>query len=174
VSVISGQQFWSLFEGFRHSAWRWEAQPAYLIADEQADLARFLADEPEPPNHNADWHDQIRAWAAVGKTVSRVRVLTAPLTDYQRYQVAWGIPGNVTAGEQVRILDPAAVTEPIAPQQDFWIFDDATVVHLNFDPEGRLIDRHLIDEPDLDQYARWREAAIRVSLSWRDWVDART
>lgn len=174
MSVIDGEQFWALFEGFMRSAWRLETQPTYTIPSEQADLARFLAGEPEPVDHNAEWHEQVRAWVSVGKTVSRVRVLTNPVTDYQRYQFAWSIPGNTAAGEQVRILDAARAAEAGLPTQDFWIFDNHFVVHLNFTAGGELVGRELIDNPDLDLYLGWRDAAVTRSVPLRDWQDART
>ncbi|MCP3798420.1 hypothetical protein NLX83_04020 [Allokutzneria sp. A3M-2-11 16] len=169
MTALDGPRFWAIFENFRRSAWRWEAQPAYSIPDEQADLARFLAGEPEPPGHNSDWHEEVRAWAAEGKRVSRVRAITPPLTDYQRYQLAWGIPGNVRAGEDVRVLDLSMDPTIVVPQRDFWIFDDVTVVHLDFSPDGVLLGRVLVEDPDLDMYHQWRDLAMSRAVPVREW-----
>lgn len=170
MSVIDGEMFWSLFEGFRDTAWRWEAQPVFTIADEQPDLQRFLRGEPEPLGHNEDWHHQIKEWAQAGKRISRVRLLAEPVTDYQRYQLAWGIPGNVAAGEEVRILTKDHAVGLDLPDQDFWIFDNHRVVFLNFDQAGRLVDRELVDRPDLDLFLSWRDAAVTRSHAWQDWT----
>ncbi|MCK2258294.1 DUF6879 family protein [Crossiella sp. S99.1] len=169
MTVLDGAQAWALFENFRRSAWRLEAQATYTMPSEQPTLARFLAGEPQPDGHNSDWHDDIRRWASQGKTISRVRVVSQPLTDYQRYQLAWGIPGNVNAGEDVRILDRSAHTDVVVPHQDFWLFDDQTVLLLNFDDAGRLVDRVLVDQPDLDQYRAWQQAALAHAVPVLEW-----
>ncbi|GAA4018143.1 hypothetical protein GCM10022247_47000 [Allokutzneria multivorans] len=173
---VDGAAVTDLFQACR-SAWRWEAQPTYTIPTEQPTLAQFLAGEPKPENHNASWHRRIAAWTAEGKRIARVRVLSHPLTDYQRYQLAWGIPGNMAAGEDVRVFDPESHPDVVAPQQDFWIFDGpadvCTVLRLNFDPDGRLLNRTLVAEAEQDRYRSWQQVAINSSVPLRDW-DARS
>ena len=164
----------SYFRDFERSAWRLEVQPTYTMPNEQPSIAKFLAGEPKPADHNAKWHVTVRNNLAAGKSMGRVRVVRRPLTDYQRYQLAWGIPGNIEAGEDIRILD--ATDEGFGlPDQDFWLFDDATVVHLNFAPDGTLIDRELLEDPDLITYRRWRDTALAQSVALADFKpDART
>jgi hypothetical protein len=93
------------------------------------------------------------------------------LTDYQRYQFAWGIPGNIEAGEDIRILD---LTEDdlALPDQDFWFFDDSVVVHLNFDPDGTLLNIEQLENPDLPKYLRWREVALEHAVTFSEYVGA--
>jgi hypothetical protein len=162
------------FHNFERSAWRLEVQPTYTMPNEQASIALFRGGEPKPETHNVKWHETVRANLAAGKTMGRVRVVSRPLTDYQRYQLAWGIPGNVAAGEDIRILD-LSTAEVDLPEQDFWLFDDTTVVHLNFRPDGTLIDRELVEDPDLGLYRRWRDVALAYSVALADFKpDART
>ncbi|WP_020673379.1 DUF6879 family protein [Amycolatopsis nigrescens] len=138
MTLLKGQAFSARFSDYKRSAWRFETQPVYTMPGEQPGLARFLAGEPQPAGHNDDWHEKVRSWVSAGKSIGRARTVRQPLTDYQRYQLAWGIPGNVEAGEDIRILD---LTEDDLglPDQDFWLFDDSTVVHLNFNPDGTLV-----------------------------------
>jgi hypothetical protein len=165
LDLAAWRECWSNFE---RSAWRLETQQTYTIPDEQEDFTRFLAGEPKPPDDNAEWHAQIHGWAAEGKFLSRVRVVRYPLSDYQRYIFAWGVPDNIAAGEDVRVLD--IVDEDFGlPRQDFWMFDDSVVVHLNFNPDGTLINIELIDEPDLAKYRGWRETAVKNSVAFSEW-----
>jgi hypothetical protein len=157
------------FRDYRRSAWRLEVQPTYTMPGEQVGLALFRAGKGKPADHNAAWHKTVRNNAEAGKTMGRVRVVRRPLTEYQRYQLAWGIPGNIEAGEDIRILD-LTDRDLGLPTQDFWFFDDATVVHLNFRPDGTLIDRELIENPDLDQYRRWRDTALACALALTDFI----
>lgn len=172
--LLESEAWQRYFTDFTRSAWRLEVQPTYTMPNEQPSLALFRAGEPKPEAHNAGWHNTVRANIAAGKTMGRVRVVRRPLTEYQRYQLAWGIPGNVAAGEDIRILDLSAVTVDL-PNQDFWLFDDAIVVHLNFRPDGTIIDRELIEEPDLGKYLGWRDLALANSVALADFnPDART
>jgi hypothetical protein len=164
---LDGEAWQSYFRDYEHSAWRLEVQPTYAVPKEQPSIARFLAGEPKPADHNAAWHVTVGNNIAAGKTMGRVRVVRRPLTEYQRYQLAWGIPGNIDAGEDIRVLD---LTERDLglPDHDFWLFDEVTVVHLNFAPDGTLIDRELIEQPELGKYLHWRDIAIANSVKVED------
>lgn len=170
--LLDGEQFGKHLRGYERSAWRFETQPTYTMPNEQASQARFLAGEPKPDDHNASWHETVRSLVTAGKTIGRVRTVRRPLTDYQRYQLAWGIPGNIAAGEDIRILD---LTEDDLglPSQDFWLFDDRIVVDLNFRPDGTLINVDQLDNPDIDQYRQWRDIALAHAVPLAEW-NART
>lgn len=171
---LDSETWQSYFRDYERSAWRLEVQPTYSMPNEQASIVKFLAGEPKPAEHNARWHVTVRNNVAAGKTMGRVRVVRRPLTDYQRYQLAWGIPGNIGAGEDIRILDATDDSYGL-PDQDFWLFDDATVVHLNFASDGTLIDRELIEHPDLAKYLSWRDVALAHAVALDDFKpDART
>ncbi|WP_380284599.1 DUF6879 family protein [Kitasatospora purpeofusca] len=142
--LLDGDQWRRHFDGYRHDAFRLEAQPVYTMPREAENLARFLRGEPKPADHNAAWHARVRGFVSSGRTIGRVRVVRQPLTDYQRYQFAWGIPGNIAAGEDIRVLDATEQDYGI-PLQDWWMFDDSSVVRLNFRPDGTQINRELAD-----------------------------
>ena len=169
MTVISGAEMSALFDGYQRTAWRFETQPVYTMPDEQASIARFLTGEPKPSDHNEDWHETVRSYVAAGKKISRVRVVRQPLTDYQRYQLAWGIPGNIEAGEDIRILD-ATGNDLGLPKQDFWMFDDSIVVHLNFNTDGTFCDRDRVQSSDLSVYLKWRDTAVSHSVSYAEYA----
>jgi hypothetical protein len=174
VRSLEGDEWAAYFRGFRISAFRLETQPTYTMPAEQPNVARFLAGELPPEGHNAAWHKTIADHAAAGRTMSRVRTLTRPLTDYQRYGFTWSIPGNLAAGEDVRILDLTGREDfdpgITVPGQDWWLFDDAAVVHLNFRPDGALSGRELIEDPDLGEYRRIRDLALASSVPFAEYV----
>ncbi|MFC1408013.1 DUF6879 family protein [Streptacidiphilus sp. N1-12] len=169
--LLDGERWREVFDAFEHDAWRFEAQPTYTMPNESESLARFLRGDPKPVDHNVRWHRRVRAYRAAGRTVGRVRMVRRPLTDYQRYQFAWGIPGNIDAGEDIRILD-ATQTDYGLPLtgRDWWIFDDATVVDLNFRPDGTQISRELLESPDISQYLRWRSVAMEHSVPFAQYL----
>ncbi|MEU9332442.1 DUF6879 family protein [Streptomyces sp. NPDC048290] len=168
--MLSDGEWQDVFDSYQYDAWRFEAQPTYTMPREAENFARFLRGEPKPADHNARWHGRVEAFRAAGKTIGRVRIVRKPLTDYQRYQLAWGIPGNIGAGEDIRILD---ITEndhglPVTGQ-DWWMFDDATIVRLNFRPDGTLIGRELL-KGGIEAFQHWKQVALAASVPLLEYV----
>jgi hypothetical protein len=137
---------------------------------EAASVARFLRGESKPGGHNARWHERVRGFVESGRSIGRVRIVRRPLTDYQRYQFAWGIPGNIAAGENIRVLD---VTQhnyglPLSGT-DWWMFDESVIVHLNFRPDGTQINRELFAD-DITPYLEWKRIALAHSVPFHEYV----
>lgn len=167
---LDGEEWQRFFDGFERDAWRFEAQPTYTMPGERESLARFLCGEEKPAQHNARWHERVRGFVSTGRSIGRVRIVREQLTDYQRYQFAWGIPGNIRAGEDIRVLD---VTRgdcglPLTGQ-DWWMFDESAVVHLNFRPDGTQINREKF-EGDLSPYREWKRIAMEHAVPFEEYV----
>ncbi|SFC72630.1 DUF6879 family protein [Streptomyces aidingensis] len=168
--MLSDGEWRKIFDAFHRDAWRFEAQPAYTMPREADNFARFLRGDPKPEDHNTHWHERVRAYREAGKTIGRVRIVRQPLTAYQRYQFAWGIPGNLEAGEDIRILDVTHESRGLPVDgQDWWMFDDTTVVHLNYRPDGTQIGRVLHDG-DAEPYRKWKQEALEASIPFSDYV----
>lgn len=161
--TLSREDLSALFQGFRRSAFRMETHQTYTMPGEAGEVRDFLAGRPMPPDFNAGWHATIRANVTAGKTIQRLKIVRRPFTDYTRFLFAWALPGNVAAGEDYRILD---VTDRPAdiPDQDFWLFDDSTVVLLNFDSDGVLLDRQLADSSKMAEYLHRRDTALSEAV----------
>jgi hypothetical protein len=157
--VVTSEEFGAMFENYERSAFRMETHQVYTMPRERPTFEKFLAGEDMPEDFSADWHELIRNNIAAGKTMQRVKFVRRPFTDYTRSLMSWGVATNAAAGEDYRILDITDRTVDI-PEQDFWIFDESTVVLLNFNPDGTLIDRQLADPADLDKYLHWRDVAL--------------
>lgn len=168
--LLDGDEWRRTFDAYERDAWRFEAQPVYTVPREAENVARFLRGEPKPADHNARWHERVRGYVASGRTIGRVRVVRQPLTGYQRYQFAWGIPGNIAAGEDIRVLD---VSEddyglPLSGT-DWWMFDESRVVHLNFRVDGTQINRELFTG-DTSPYLEWKRIALAHSVPFAEYV----
>ncbi|MFD4888664.1 DUF6879 family protein, partial [Kitasatospora sp. NPDC058402] len=166
--LLDGDQWRAHFDSYQHEAFRFEAQPAYTMPREAESLARFLRGEPKPIDHNAAWHRRVHGFVSSGRKIGRVRVVRHPLTDYQRYQFAWGIPGNIAAGEDIRILDTTEGNFGI-PDQDWWLFDDTSAVHLNFRPDGTQINRELVSG-DMRRHREWKRIALAHSVPFSEYL----
>ncbi|GAA3867953.1 hypothetical protein GCM10023084_21250 [Streptomyces lacrimifluminis] len=168
--LLDGDEWRRTFDAYERDAWRFEAQPTYTMPKETENVARFLRGEPKPADHNSRWHERVHGYTASGRSIGRVRIVRRPLTDYQRYQFAWGIPGNIQAGEDIRILD---VTDddyglPLSGT-DWWMFDDTQVVRLNFRPDGTQINRELFTG-DIAPYMEWKRIALAYSVPFFEYA----
>jgi len=166
---LDGEPFARYLTEYERSAWRFETQPTYTMPGEQESLSRWRSGESKPEGHNTGWHETVRAAVSAGKTIGRVRVVQQPLTEYQRYQLEWGIPGNVEAGEDIRILDMTELKLDL-PGHDFWLFDDSLIVDLNFNPDGTLLNVDRRENPDLGTYHGWKRVALEHAVPFDEYA----
>ncbi len=161
-------------EHFRRTAFRLEVRDDYAVASDGGDLARYLAgeDAPDPARKNA-WLDELRADTAAGKRWEWVHVVRGPLSDYLRYACEWGYAVNVGAGAEVRILDVTGRAWPAdVPSEDFWLLDDAAVLHMHYDNGGRFLGAERAGDAELADCRRAREAAWSAAEPFADWWGA--
>ncbi|MFF4751704.1 DUF6879 family protein [Streptomyces sp. NPDC002514] len=161
---LDGEDWQAYFRNFKRSAFRLEVHQTYTMPAEAEAVGAFLAGRPMPEGFNASWHQTIRDHAAAGRTMTRAKIVRGPLTPYSRYLFEWCIPGNSTAGENYRIVDLTDLPDPGLPEQDFWLFDETTVVHLNYRSDGTQINRELIQDPDIGKYLALRDLALESSV----------
>ena len=57
--------------------------------------------------------------------------------DYCRYEI-WGYAANQAAGEQIYLADRDTHPDLESLHEDFWLVDEATVVRLIYDEQGRF------------------------------------
>ncbi|WP_329250536.1 hypothetical protein OG223_20555 [Streptomyces sp. NBC_01478] len=168
--LLDNDEWRRTFDAYERDAWRFEAQPTYTMPGETENVTRFLHGEPKPADHNARWHERVRGYVTSGRSIGRVRVVRRPLTDYQRYQLAWGIPGNVAAGEDIRILDVSRDDYGLPlSATDWWMFDEERVVHLNYRPDGTQIGRELI-AGDTSSYLEWKRISLAHSVPFSEYL----
>jgi hypothetical protein len=172
--LLDGEDWARYFRDFQRSAFRLETLPQYLVEPERESFARFKATGELPPKgHNEAWHATIRTNLAEGRVMQRVHVLTSPLSDYLRYEFAWGYAGNVAAGEDIRILDLAQAPDPGLPDWDFWLFDETAVVRMNYEADGTQTDRELLAGADPAEFCRYRDLALGAAVPFGEyWADA--
>lgn len=164
---MTPEELGKLFESFRYSAFRLECLPFYDVTedDEAEALWHFRHGRPEPPwKKDRLWLQTVRAARQRGAQMQRVRMVESPLTDYQRFQCAWGYPANVDAGEDIRILEhrPDGLLTV-----DFWLFDDEIAVVLEYDNEGRFLVPVVAET--LQPYRQARDLALRRAVPFQQY-----
>jgi hypothetical protein len=156
-TVISFEQLVQDFDSlFRHRVFRLETLDWYDAPNEHEPYARFLAGQPADPAWREPWKRIVRDVRASGRTMSRVHVVSEPVSDYIRFELLHVYPANVEAGEDVRILGRS---EAWPSGLDFWLFDDDLAALLKYDSAGRVSEVRLIGD---DFAVRHHLGAVRT------------
>ncbi|WP_371780384.1 DUF6879 family protein [Streptosporangium subroseum] len=168
---MSGDDFVSLFSSFTDSAFRLETRERYHLAkDEEEPLRRFLAGESDDMSWMDGWFDLMRDHKAHGRSVSRVRVVSRPFSDYTRFSMSIA-RRSITAGDQIHYLDRVEAERLDLPRTDWWLFDDERLALLHLDAHDVLLGAEIsIDPRVIEEHQKWREIAWRHAVSLKEFV----
>ena len=75
-----------------------------------------------------------------------------------------------SAGGAHRILDLGSQPNPGLPGQDFWLFDDTSVVRMDYDERGTQLGRELLEDADPAPYVEWQRIALTHSQPFAEYV----
>jgi hypothetical protein len=170
------EDFDAFFETFRATAFRLETLPSYSDETEDAELALFLAGKPLPERstRTEPWLKRVADTTAAGKHWQRVHVVSHPLTDYLRFELA-GYEANAAAGEDVRIASRDAHPDLAGLRRDFWLLDADTpeplALLMRYDAAGRLTGFEQTTSPDIiSQCLHERDLAIARSVPLHEYT----
>jgi hypothetical protein len=166
---LDGDAWRAFFDSFKREAFRLETLPVYGMANERAEYESFIATGRLDIPDDDPWLTRVRHFRATGRWVGRVHVVSRPLTNYLRYEFA--VYGHtLRAGEDIRILDVTDQGNPGLPAYDFWLFDESSVVRMDYDEDGRQLGRELLDEVDPEPYLMWKRTALTASRPFEEYV----
>ncbi|MER7988567.1 DUF6879 family protein [Streptomyces noursei] len=168
--LLAGEQWAARFEEFQREAWRLETLPQYLMPQESEELQEFRdGTRIDPATVHNEYTDRLRRQATQGRLQGRVHIVTRPLAEYLRFEFAWYYAPHSLAGERIRILDVTDRPNPLDGVQDFWMFDHSEVVLMNYEPDGRQINREVF-EGDPAKFIEYQRIAISESVSFEEYV----
>ena len=111
----------------------------------------------------------LREHVKAGKSVRRARVVSEPLSDYQRWSYSIAYP-MVAAGEDIRWVPRRRVSSVALPGNDFYLFDDRLAVFLLYAGNGLATGKlRSADPADLRLCRSAFEAAWELSIPHREY-----
>ncbi|MBT2482612.1 DUF6879 family protein [Streptomyces sp. ISL-94] len=164
---ISPAEFEKLFSNFRRQAFRLETLDDYSGSSDPEMIRAFLAGEDQPDNYNQEWADEVRGNIQAGKRMYRVHILSRPMTDYLRFELGWGYRKNAKAGEEFFILDTTDQPNPLQGVPDFWMFDESSVVSMNYGEGGRFLGAE--SHSAAAEWVALRDLALSHAVPFADW-----
>lgn len=129
---------------------RFEPMPFYASASDGDDFARFLAGETGPNVDKSGWRNTLATARAEGRAWRRLRVIHAPMTDYERYSCAWGYPDNVAWGETVKVLPVNHGDRTHERIGDFFVVDDEHVARSYYGDDGAFTHARIVEGEEAD------------------------
>lgn len=131
-----------------------ETRDAYGTETELPYLAKWRRGEPDDLAWCGWYFDMLRGHRAAGRRCRRLRVVSEPLSEYQRW--AASLVGEfVDAGEENRYVPRPLLTDVWLPGSgDFYVFDDALVLYLHYAGAGTNTVCEVTDDPGVARACR--------------------
>lgn len=172
VASISFDQFDKLTRNFQQEAIHLETRDAYGTEVELPYMAKWAAGEPDDLEWLNDWRASVRANVTAGKSIRRAKIVSEPLSDYQRWSYDIERP-IVDAGEDIRWVPRRLVSSVGIPGNDYYLLDDQLVIFLHYAGNGLNVDFVTSTDPADIQLCRDAfEAVWKLSIPYRDYIPA--
>jgi hypothetical protein len=126
-----------------------ETRDAYGTEVELPHVAAWRRGEPDDFAWLAWWLEMLRGHRAAGRSCRRARVVSEPLSEYQRWVLSHA-GMFVDAGEDIRyVARPRLSTVALPGSGDFYVFDDELVLLLHYAGNGTNASFEITEDPQL-------------------------
>jgi len=171
VTPVTDEEFEELLHrGFAREALHLEMRDAYGTAVELPRMAKWASGEFDDLEWLQGWCARLRDHVKAGRCVRRARVVSEPLSDYQRWSYSIAYP-MVEAGEDIRWVPRRLVSSVALPGNDFYLFDDRLALFLLYSGNGLSVGMLSSSDPaDLRLCRSAFEAVWKLSIRHREYA----
>jgi hypothetical protein len=170
VTPVTDEEFEELLVSFGLDAIHLEMRDAYGTAVELPHMARWAAGEPDNLEWLQEWCAALRKHVKAGKLVRRARIVSEPLSDYQRWSYSIAYP-MLEAGEDIRWVPRRLVSSVALPGNDYYLFDDRLAVFLLYSGNGLATGKLGSADPAVIRLCRSSfEAVWKLSIPHREYA----
>lgn len=133
---------------FQREAFRLEQLPRYEVADEALAFGEFQKYGSVPTEFNQEWAELIQQAKQRGATVRRLRLVSEPLSEYERFELLAAYQAGITAGEDIRVA-VRGVDDQI-PTKDYWLYDDVIIEWMKYSSADAYLGSQAADITEAD------------------------
>nr|WP_245976029.1 DUF6879 family protein [Amycolatopsis palatopharyngis] len=142
----------------------------YNAPREVESFRRFRAGEQVDLSWAETWFSMIRQATAEGRRFARVRIVSVPLSEYNRFGL-WAAQFTTEAGEDIRYLQRDVAEHLDLPNHDYWLFDSRKLVRMTFGEDDRFLGAEVIEDSSvIVEHNYWRDAARHHAMSRDEFV----
>lgn len=171
MRIVHGPAGDDLFREAQREAFHLEVRDSYAVASESDGLRRYLDGEPDPTDYGQrPWAKFMRETTGRGVAVRRVRIVSVPHSDYQRWLLS--ITGsNIAAGEDIRYVARHLAGQ--VPPDDWWLFDGDLVAFNLVNDAGQPAGMAITSDGGIAEYCRSvRDRLWSIATPYADYVGA--
>jgi len=163
----------TLCRDITHSFVHLETRDAYGTEVELTHWAMWLRGEPDDFAWLDWWLEMVRGHRAAGRSCRRLRVVSEPLSEYQRWVLTF-TELFVNAGEDVRYVPrPRLVSLALPGSGDFYVFDGRVAMFLHYAGNGINASFEVNDDPNtVNPCLQSFEAAWTLATVFHDYRPA--
>lgn len=172
-----GDEWARIFRGFERSAFRLETLQSYASPIETEAIEQFRHGHAPPKEWIGEWCSLVSDHVGNGRSMSRVHVVSLPLSEYLRFETECAYVHTSRAGENISFLDRATIPSGYGDlfSEDFWLFDESIVMVQDYGEKGEMLRARLSTEPSVvDRYIRSRDAAQELAIPFRQFYESNT
>lgn len=138
MTSLTPDEYHQLLRSFERESMHVEMRDSYGTETELPQMAKWAAGEPDDGEWLREYGDRVRADAAAGKRRRRAHVISEPLSDYHRWELAVVQP-MIDAGDDLRWVPRRLVSSIAFPGNDFYLLDSRLVIFLHYSGNGRSV-----------------------------------
>lgn len=159
-----------LCRGITKSFVHLETRDSYGTEVELPHLAKWRRGEPDDFVWLAWWLELIRSHRAAGRSCRRARIVSEPLSEYQRWTLSHAAR-FIDAGEEIAFVPRRQLTNVALPGSgDFYVFDDKLVLFLHYAGSGANASFEITEDPPTVRACQQAfEAVWKLAIPFRDY-----
>lgn len=119
---------------FQREAFRLERLPSYEAADEARAFDEFRKYGSVSTEFNQEWIELIQQAKQRGAAVRRLRLVSEPLSEYERFELLAAYQVGIEVGEDIRVA--VRDIDDLIPTKDYWLYDDAVIEWMKYSSAG--------------------------------------
>jgi hypothetical protein len=170
MASITDDEFSQLLRGIKRSFVHLELRDSYGTAVELPHMAKWASGEPDDLAWLQSWCGTLRTHIASGKSLRRARVVSEPLSDYQRWSYSIADP-MVDAGEDIRWVPRRLLLSTAVTGNDFYLLDGELVIFLLYAGDGLAVNKVISRDPaDVSFCSSVFESVWQHAIRHRDFI----
>ncbi len=159
--------FYGALRSARKETFRLEMLDQYLVKEETEELEAWRrSGKFEPGEEFRQWASDLEALRSRGVITHRVHVVTVPLSDYLRFEIA----AYVEDVNYIERKEYAGIRKPFEPKE-FWLIDEKHLFVQNYDSESRWLgSEHIADKDEVARHTRMKDFLLSKALPLEEFV----
>ncbi len=147
------------------SIFRYEALQDYSAEDGEESVREFMKSGVLPfLPEETEWWRMIKAKNDAGVNTCRVRMITDPLTDYTKMELALHRKSAAYSGEDIRIIGETQSDKIEKDLEDYYLVDGQYLFPMKYGPKGKYLGSVLVTGIEIAKYIEYSGQLIADSV----------